>query len=198
MEILATSFLAFLSTNIDDIFLLVVFYLDRKFKEMEIVIGQLMGIMSLTAVSLALSFLGLLIDKIYIGLFGLVPVYLGLRALWNLRNRSYPTPPVLAEAVKMRSSNMLAVAAVTFANGGDNIAIYVPLFATLAWWEKLTMVIIFLLMTLLWCLAAKYLAKHPYLARAVNRYGHILTPFVLILLGIYILYENQSIKLFMQ
>lgn len=195
MEIFVTSFLAFISTNIDDIFLLILFYLNTRFNEFEIVAGQLTGIISLTAVSLAVSLLGLLIDKMYIGLFGLIPIYLGLRALWKLTKREESEAPVAIDAVQTRNSNTLAIAGITFANGGDNIGIYVPLFATLAWWEKVTMVIVFLVMTLLWCLIAKYLTKHPYVAKGLNKSGHVLTPFLLILLGIYILYESESIKL---
>src|SRR5688500_2554116 len=130
MEILITSFLTFISTNIDDIFLLILFYLDRKFKEVEIIAGQLVGILSLTAVSLAISLLGLLIDKMYIGLFGLIPVYLGLRALRKLRKRVEAAQPVVIGRAQTRGISMLAIAGITFANGGDNIGIYVPLFAT--------------------------------------------------------------------
>jgi cadmium resistance protein CadD (predicted permease) len=195
MEIIVTSFLAFISSNIDDIFLLILFYLNPKFDKFEVVAGQLLGIISITAVSLAVSLLGLLVDKMYIGLFGLIPVYLGIRALWMLAKKEESEAPATIDAVQRRNSNTLAIAGITFANGGDNIGIYVPLFATLAWWEKVATVIVFLLMTLLWCLIAKYLTKHPYVASGLNKWGHVLTPFVLILLGIYILYESQSIKL---
>src|SRR5687768_6742454 len=128
MEILVTSFLAFISTNIDDIFLLILFYLNAKFNEFEIVAGQLIGIISITAVSLAVSPLGLLIDKMYIGLFGLIPIYLGFRALWKLTKREESDAPVALDVVQTRNSNTLAIAGITFANGGDNIGIYVPLF----------------------------------------------------------------------
>ena len=194
MEIIVTSFLAFASTNIDDIFLLILFYLSSKFSDFEIVAGQLIGMISITAVSLAVSLLGLLVDKIYIGLFGLIPIYLGLTAIWKLSKREASEAAVAIDAVRKRNSNTVAIAGITFANGGDNIGIYVPLFATLTWWEKVTMVIVFLVMTLLWCLIARYLTKHPYVTRGLNRWGHVLTPIVLILLGVYILYESQSIK----
>jgi cadmium resistance protein CadD (predicted permease) len=92
-------------------------------------------------------------------------------------------------------SKMLTVAGVTIANGGDNIGIYVPLFVTLTWSDKTTMVIIFLAMTVLWCMIAKYFVKHPYVASVVEKYGHIITPFVLVLLGIFILYENGTLGL---
>jgi cadmium resistance protein CadD (predicted permease) len=78
----------------------------------------------------------------------------------------------------------LAVAAVTFANGGDNIGIDIPLFATLTGTNKLTMVTVFLLMTFLGCLMAKYLTTHSYVKKSVDKYGHCATPSVLVLLGL--------------
>lgn len=84
------------------------------------------------------------------------------------------------------------MALVTIANGGDNIGIYIPLFVTLSIAETITTVGIFLLMTLLWCFIARYLTRHPLLKNTIDRYGHIVTPFVLIFLGIFILYESNS------
>jgi cadmium resistance protein CadD (predicted permease) len=80
------------------------------------------------------------------------------------------------------------VAGVTIANGGDNIGIYVPLFAsssTLA--EIITLVAIFLAVTAVWCALAYYLVNHQLIATRLRRVGHIVLPFVLIGLGAYIL-----------
>src|SRR5688572_33305446 len=81
MEILLTSVLAFVSTNIDDLFLLTLFFGNRTFRDRDIVVGQLLGISSLIAISLVCSLIGLLIDQAYVGLLGLVPVYLGARGI---------------------------------------------------------------------------------------------------------------------
>jgi cadmium resistance protein CadD (predicted permease) len=87
------------------------------------------------------------------------------------------------------------VATVTFANGGDNIGTYVPLFATLTTSDKAIMIAIFLIMVLVWLATAKYLTNHPLLTKMISKYGHIITPIVLILLGLYILKENGSFQL---
>jgi cadmium resistance protein CadD (predicted permease) len=196
MELLLTSLLTFVSTNIDDIFILTLFYGNRRFREVEIVAGQFLGIGALIAVSLAASMVGLLIPTPYIGLLGLFPIYLGVKALWNIRRNGQAGEPEhgIGRADR-RGSNLLAVAGVTFANGGDNIAIYVPLFTTLAWPHKLAMIAVFLVMTFAWCLLAKYLTRHPYIKAPIDKYGHLVTPFVLILLGVYILYESGSLGL---
>jgi cadmium resistance protein CadD (predicted permease) len=194
MEIFFTSILTFVSSNIDDIFILTLFFGNKKFRDKEIVAGQFIGISSLIILSLAASLIGLVIDKSYIGLLGLVPIYLGLKAIYGLI-KNYQKSLDLDDRPS-KQSNILIVASVTFANGGDNIGIYVPLFAVMSWANKLSMVIIFLFMTGLWCVIAKYLNKNPLVSQKIQKFGHILTPIVLILLGVYILFENESIKLF--
>jgi cadmium resistance protein CadD (predicted permease) len=196
MEIIITGIVTFISTNIDDIFMLMLFYGNKKFKEREIVIGQLLGISALIIISLVASLIGLFIDKVYIGLLGLIPMYLGFKSLLHLFKHDHQNDHDEIN-VDTNKSNIMAVAGVTVANGGDNIGIYVPLFASIGWLSKVSMVVIFLVMTLLWCLAAKYLTKHPYIAKLIDRYGHVVTPFVLIALGIFILYERGTITFIM-
>ena len=196
MELLLTSLLTFTSTNIDDIFILALFYSSKRFSEKEIITGQLLGIGILILVSLLASLLGLLLPVPYIGLLGLFPIYLGVKSLWALLNQdnfSEPKPGI--ENENNQRYNLLTIAWITIANGGDNIAIYIPLFATLFWTQKLIMIGLFLVMTVIWCFLAKYLTSHPLFAKTVDRYGHWITPIIFIILGVYILYESDTLSL---
>jgi len=190
MQFLLTSLIAFISTNIDDLFLLTLFYGNKQFRHGEILTGQLLGISTLIIVSLLGSLIGVFLDQAYIGLLGFIPMYLGIRGIWRLYKGEADNDE--GPRTTGNKSNILTVAGVTIANGGDNIGIYVPLFATFTWSGKSTMIVIFVLMTIVWCLTARWFVKHPYVARTVERYGHIITPFVLVLLGVYILYENGT------
>ena len=193
MEIIITSVLAFASTDIDDLFILTLFFGNKKFKNNEIIAGQFLGIITLIAISLLGSLLGLLIDTAFIGLLGLLPIYIGAKGLVSLmKNKNEENHQTI---INENKNHILTIAGVTIANGGDNIGIYIPLFASLNWMDKSIMVIIFLFMTLVWCLTAKYLVKHPYVAKTVDRYGHLLTPFVLILFGLFIMYESGTFGL---
>jgi cadmium resistance transport/sequestration family protein len=194
MELLITAILAFASTNIDDLFILTLFFGDRQRRTSDIVIGQLLGITTLIFISLIGSLIGLLIDIRYVGLLGLVPCYLGIQGairLWKLHQKDNLSSRGLTE-----KRSILAVAGVTIANGGDNIGIYIPLFAALTWPAKITTVTVFLAMTLVWCASARYLANHPWLEKNIDRYGHWITPVVLFLLGIFILKESNTLGLF--
>lgn len=198
MEIIIASVIAFATTNIDDIFILTLFFGNPKLDSRDIVLGQYLGIGTLIAISFAGSFIGLVIDTKYIGLLGLFPMYIGIKALINLaKKKEEETKDTMTkeDGSKNHFQRIIAVAGVTIANGGDNISIYIPLFATLAFTGKISMVIIFLLMTAVWCLIARYLSRRPLVQKAVERYGHIITPFVFILLGIYILHESKTFGL---
>ena len=87
----------------------------------------------------------------------------------------------------------MSVAAITFSNGGDNIGVYTPLFAKYnSINEIIILTAIFMVMTAVWCLAAYYLVNHPLIASKIRRMGHIVLPFVMIGLGIYILAGSFS------
>jgi cadmium resistance transport/sequestration family protein len=197
METLLASIIAFVVTNLDDIFILILFFSDRKLKRRNIITGQFLGISTLILFSFLGSFVGLIIDIKYVGLLGVIPIYIGIKsfiALWS--------PETSDEKVAIDLNNTgshlrqtLSVASVTIANGGDNISIYIPLFAAFTNSGKITMTIVFLLMTAVWCFIANHLSNYPMIKRSLEKYGHIVTPFVFILLGIYIMYESKTFEL---
>jgi cadmium resistance protein CadD (predicted permease) len=85
----------------------------------------------------------------------------------------------------------LSVAAVTISNGGDNIGVYIPLFSKYNTVDQITVFTsVFIAMTAVWCIAAYYLVIHPLIASRIRRIGNIITPFVLIGLGIFILTDS--------
>jgi cadmium resistance protein CadD (predicted permease) len=86
------------------------------------------------------------------------------------------------------------VAAVTVANGSDNIGIYVPLFASTTFESILIILCVFFLLLGVWCYTAYKLAHQPVIAQVLARYVNTLVPFVLIGLGIFIVLESGSLS----
>ena len=78
MVIVLTSVLAFASTNIDDLFLLTLFFGDKRFKTRDICLGQYLGIGMLLVISYLGVRLGSQVDIRYVGLLGVIPIYLGI------------------------------------------------------------------------------------------------------------------------
>jgi cadmium resistance protein CadD (predicted permease) len=94
--------------------------------------------------------------------------------------------------------NVLAVAAVTMADGGDNVGAYTPLFATETAGERLVTVVIFAILTLVWCAVAAWLVRHSAFGGTIRHHGQRALPFVLIGLGTLILYRAGSFDLLRQ
>jgi cadmium resistance protein CadD (predicted permease) len=183
----------FASTNIDDVFVLVTFFADKNFRARDVVIGQYAGVSTLYAISAIAALISLVIPPVYIGLLGVAPIAIGVRKLHNL-SRSREKEEEHSSGTDAHSGS-LAVAAVTMANGGDNIAVYTALFATRSALEVPTIGIVFAIMTGLWCLAAHRLVNHRALGAPIRRYAHRIVPFVLIGLGILILARSGTLQL---
>lgn len=182
----------FVSSNIDDVFVLLSFLSDPKFRTRQVVIGQYLGIAALVLVSLLASLVSLVFALEYVGLLGLLPIAIGLKNLLDL----WRDDADAADATtKTGLGNVLVVATVTIANGGDNIGIYTPVFATSSASAILIVVLVFAVMTATWVVFSHWLVNHPALGAPIRRCAHILTPIVLIAIGVLVLYEAGSFSL---
>ena len=192
---LGIGIIAFASTNIDDVFLLSAFFADPHLRARSVVVGQFAGIGTLVAVSALAALAAIAVPERWIVLLGLVPLALGVRKLWLLGRSGAPDGDG-AEASRLQDrerrlegralSQTLAVMAVTVANGGDNLSVYIPLFA-----KDRNLIplyaLVFAVMTGIWCAAGYALVNNRLAGRHLQRYGHIALPFVLVGLGLYIL-----------
>jgi cadmium resistance protein CadD (predicted permease) len=184
---------AFVATDTDDIFILVGLFSDRRLRPREIVLGQYLGIGVLTLVAIMASLVSLVIPARYVGLLGLVPIALGLKQLVDPgRRQDQDDVNDIHPSALSGLARVLSVALLTIANGGDNIAVYTPLFATQTAMGLLVMTSVFALMTAAWCTLAYGLVSHPTLGGPIRRYGHRILPFVLIAIGMVIIVRARS------
>ena len=189
-----TGVAAFAATNVDDIFILMLFFsqVGGEFRNRHVVLGQYLGFAALVALSVLGSLGVLVVPEEWVGLLGLVPIFLGVRA--SLRTlRGVTEEEERKEPIE--GSGVYGVAAVTFANGGDNIGIYVPLFASVGFARMGTIVAVFFALVAVWCYAGYTLGSHPTVAYKIGRYGHIVVPVVLVALGVYIVVESGALSL---
>jgi cadmium resistance protein CadD (predicted permease) len=185
-------------TNIDDLFVLLGFFSDPRFRPRQVVIGQYVGIMVIYGSSVLASLLSLVVPPAYIGLLGLAPIVIGitkLHSLWRGADSNGDERADRAQASARSGRNILIVAMATLANSGDNISVYTPLFATRSTFEVAAMGLVFAVMTALWCLVGHWLVHHPALGAPIRRYGRRTLPFILIGLGILILYQAGTLNL---
>lgn len=197
-----TGFTAFSATNLDDIVILLLFFsqVNATFRRKHIIIGQYVGFAALVVASLPGFFGGMILPQHSIGLLGLVPIAFGINRLFNREDDSSEEAGTEIEEseasplASFLSPQTYSVAAVTVANGSDNIGVYVPLFASNPLENLLVILGVFFTLLGVWCYAAYKLAYQPAIAHVLTRYGNHFVPFVLISLGVFIILESQALS----
>ena len=198
---LSTGITAFIATNLDDIVILLLFFsqVNHFFHRRHIITGQYLGFTVLVLACLPGFFSSLLFPKSWIGLLGLVPIAIGINRLFSQGDDAHEEvkPDDTIDRpwyASFLSPQVYSVAAITFANGGDNVGIYAPLFANSAWEELLVILASFFSLVGVWCFTAFQLTRLPLIAEVLTRYGNQLIPFVLIGLGLLILVDSHTLE----
>lgn len=187
----------FAITNIDDMVILAVFFgrtRGHRTGALRVVTGQYLGFGAILAASVAGALGAGLLPEAAIPYLGLLPLVLGLRAAWTAwrehRSRNVPDQP--EPGPNSDAVGVLQVAAITFANGGDYIGVYVPVFTVTGTTGMISYIAVFLVGVALWCLIGWYLATRPLVATTLSRWGHLILPVVLITIGLTILIEGGA------
>lgn len=188
---------AFVATNLDDILILTLLFaqVNAMFRHHHIVVGQYLGFSLLLLASLPGFFGSQLVPAEWIRLLGIIPIVIGLWWCLSKPEEEDETESVDLEVKDSFFSRLLSpqtygVAAITVANGSDNIGIYVPLFANSNLTSLSVILVIFLLMVGVWCYAAYKLTNLTAIAQILTGYGNTFVPCVLIGLGVFIVKES--------
>jgi len=199
---------SFVATNIDDMVISMLFFaqVNATFRPRHIFVGKYLGFAALVAASLPGFFGGLIVPKAIIGLLGFVPIAIGIKHLVSRGNQENEVQAVSGEFNRESNSpvsklanlfnpQIFNVAAVTVANGGDNIGIYLPLFASSDLRSLAVILAVFLVMVGVWSYVAYRLTRQRAIANILTRYSQALVPFILIGLGIFILIDSGTYRL---
>lgn len=183
----------FAATNIDDIVVLTALFLASskgKPRPWHIVGGQYAGFITLVGLSL-LAALGLsIVPDEWVGLLGFLPLTLGVLGLIRgLKEDGDDDENKLTGGL-----GLIGIAGITIANGADNIAIYTPVFRTMAPSDTAITVVVFLALVALWCALGKIIGTHHRVVETLERVEHWLVPAVFIGLGLTILVGSGSLQ----
>lgn len=190
----------FIATNIDDIIVLSLFFArgaGQAGTTLRILAGQYLGFAGILAATILVT-LGAdaFLPTEAIPYFGLIPLALGLWAAWQAW-QAWQRNDDDDDDAKVNGKNVsaLIVAGVTFANGGDNIGVYVPVFLNVDTATVIIYCVVFLILVAGLVLLAKFVATRPPIAEVLERWEHVLFPIVLIGLGIFILVSGGAFGL---
>jgi cadmium resistance protein CadD (predicted permease) len=203
------------ATTFDDNIYLTAFFseVNRTFRPQHIVVGEFFGFTVLVMISLLGFLVGLVIPSTWTGLLGILPILIGFNNLLNLnkdesaedrsanfkRNSKFrgfdSRKRSLWEVI--RDPQTYRVSAVTISNGGNNLGIYIPLFASSSIQNLSVIIFVCYFMVGCWLLMSYSLTHQPGIALILSRHASKIFPFVLMWLGFRILLDGESYRLFL-
>lgn len=203
LSLVLLAIVAYAATNIDNLFVLLGFLTETGVERRRVVAGQYAGSLILVAAALVLAALLTRLPAGYVGLLGLLPIVVGLHKAWQRfgpgrarRNASEDSEDSRASAPpSVRGSSSWTVASVAIANGSDNLAVYVPLYASRTPAENALVSLVFVVMIGLWCAGAAWLVDHPLLGAPIRRYGSALLPLILLTIGVSVIVNSDTLRL---
>lgn len=192
VSLLVAALVVFAATTIDDLIIVTALFTGARTtgrpSPRTIIAGQYSGFGAIIGVSLAAA-AGLRVtpDR-WVGLLGFIPIGYGIWGLWRLWRNDENSRPTLA-------STTTGIAAVTFANGADNIGVFTPLFRSLHPTGAFVTAIAFLALVGVWCALGALLGTHRAVVTTLGRISHWLVPVVFIAIGVLILITTGAATL---
>jgi cadmium resistance protein CadD (predicted permease) len=215
---LAVAAAAFIGTNVDNCLVTTAMVAGAPVERAHrIAAGQVAGFVVIVAAAVAAAVVLFEFSTAVVGLLGLVPLAIGLRGLWALRRGAgrepgTAPPPAVAAARTGRVTrrrgggrgravdravgrSFTAAALVTIAAGGDNLAVYIPLFRVGGLTNVAAIAAVFvvgeagLTALILWG------GRHARARTVMGRVGHIAVPVLFCVLGVVVMVQAGTFGL---
>ena len=187
MQTLATALvlvpLAYAATNIDNLLIMASLGASRARR------GQLVaGFAVASCVVLLVTSMAMFIDRVMpaqvLGYLGFIPISIGVYLL--LFTRAQPGEP------RSQATTWPAIAGLLVANSGDTIFAIGPLFAESGSGARAGLAIGFVLIASVWLFLILNLSERVSRSGLLSRLGHRIAPWMMILVGVYILSDSAT------
>lgn len=189
---IAISFMAFISTSIDNLFLLVTLSLHPKYGVAKVRQGYLLAVLVMIGICLLFA-QG--IQKLPVNLvpyIGLIPLGIGLYELWQLFRRSKSTEVTNPDIKLKDGGSFLTIALIMITHSWDSVAVLAPLLSDtrpgLIGWMVVSIIAAATILTF----GAQKAVGHPKTKSFLERYAPKALPFLLIGVGLYILTNTPT------
>jgi cadmium resistance protein CadD (predicted permease) len=184
---------AFVSTNIDNgLVAMAMVATAPPERTRRIAYGQILGFILLVMAAAATAVALFDVPTRAIGLLGLVPLTLGLRGLVELHHRD-AQQRVARRAI---GSGIIAAALVSVGAGGDNLAVYIPLFRVASTSGLIVTALVFTAGEALLSVFIVRAGRHPRTRAVMTRIGAVAAPLLYCAIGVLILVEAGTFSVF--
>jgi cadmium resistance transport/sequestration family protein len=167
---------------------------NRKGGVRDIVLGQYLGFTVLIIISLLASFGIAFIPQQWIGLLGLIPIFIGLKVLFE-KDEGDEEDEEIIESTNRFSNFILSVTVIMLAAGGDNLGVYIPYFTVLNTIELIVTIVIYYIAAAVLLYLCQRVSAVKGISETVEKYEKIIVPIVFLALGIMIMSENGTFSM---
>jgi len=192
LTVIAVTAGAFIGTNLDTLILLVALYSRFENHPKTVTTGYFGGMVVIGLISFVIGMGGGFVPIAYLGMLGVIPIFMGVTALFQL-TRTRSTEATTSFAMEnSRKTIFIAVLMTQLGNGTDSMITFSVFLADSTPATDYLIVLTFLAMIGVFAGVALYALKHRKLSDFLDRYGRYVTPFILILVGFYIISNTAS------
>lgn len=179
LEVIAKTFIAFISTSIDDLAVFVILFAGAgKKRRLPVAAGQLLGMAVILAISAAGAFGAKLLPESITRWIGLIPIGIGIGMIFSHKKDDDEGREAGAAAYTFPGAAMTLIM-----NGFDNIGVYIPMFTQFSEVETAVSCAVFLLFTVLWGIAAYRISSIRRLNEFLSRNSRYIVPALMIVIG---------------
>jgi len=179
---------AFVSTNVDNLFLLVGLLAATPDRPWRVHAGFVAAIAAIVVAGILAAQLADFLPLHLTGWLGVVPIGLGLFGVFRLVREGESA----VESVAATATGIVPVALITLANAGDSFSVFLPLFADTADGFLPAAAITVIVASLLWCALATWMLSHAAFGARLQREAPRILPFLMIAVGIYVLLNTGT------
>jgi len=194
--LILASLIAYVTTEIDDLLVLLVLFskASTKREKASIILGKYLGISILCGCcGYFVSYISKL-NTAWVGLLGVVPILMGIKsAVDAIKHRSEPDKFSSKFGIGSFFITALEVMVITLASSGDNIAVYISFFTSVHGMEYIIVAIVFFIMQAIWCTIAILIVNEKSIKQYISQSSRLLIPMLFIALGIYIMVKDGTI-----
>lgn len=187
LTIIAVTAGAFIGTNLDNLILLVALY-SRFWKQSSMVTaGYFAGMTLIAVVCFIVGEASNFIPLDYIGLLGVIPIVMGVVGLLQLFKNTQTGESVNFVPASSSKTVFITVLMTQLSNSADSIITFSVFVVDTSKQGDYLIAPTFFAMVGLFAWLAHFSLSHRKFSLFLGKYGHYLTPFILILVGFYIL-----------
>ena len=175
--------IAYAATNIDNLLIMASLGAGRASRG-QLVAGFIVASGIVLLVASAAMFIDRLLPDAVLGYLGIVPISIGAYLLLFTNSG--------AEDATNSATTWPAIAGLLLANSGDTIFAIGPLFAESSRGARLGLAIGFTLVASVWLVLILNLSQRVARSEVLSRLGHRMAPWMMILVGLYILSDSAT------